>query len=782
METKRVCVNIYNFIRMSHSEPTRFIQDDFDTVREEILTVKQYGFPGTYALKHDALMDKQYQELLKTYLDESDELGAWWEITPELCRRAGIGYRDQKEMDLFEDQVQSTYCLGYEPEDRKRLVDAYMKDFYEVFGSYPKSIGSWVLDSVTVEYAAEAYGVEAACICRDQMATDGFTLWGGYPNGLYFPSRKNEFIPAQKVENQLSIPVIRLLTPDPIYNFECCARDGLQGVYSAEPAWLTGRDKKWIHWVFHSLTEEDALGVGYAQVGQENGFLWENIKPGLAPQLDEIKRLHAAGKLRVETMGQSARWFKQKYRMTPPMTFQASADWWEEKNLSTQIYASANYRLSFLGEEGKLRIRDWFLFDENYESRYLHHAMKGTQSLNDALPVLFPQIWMEGGRPFVRLLDEQGQEPVGTVTYEALNEFASAVHLTDANGKKLARAVMLPWGMDLETECRLVFDKLPVFDCVEGSQVRMNHEGFSYGFTVQQGTILRAGKDGVEIAPVEGKIFLNMGPEQWSDEIYTCEYMENPEPMDTFTITAPVPKIEILPFAPEFQPGSYVFTAGQVGQVELTCRDAGVIRYTLDGTEPDENSAVYSQPIRLTEDTVITAKLFCADGRRSEAASAAYRFCLTDMVLESPTVLDWRPVFHGNGLVDLLGGLRGTTDYLDFAWRGGLEDFEITCTLPEETDIASIGMGFLTNHRSGVVYPESVTLWVNDGQPEMVKLRNARGPKEIMMEDVVFEVHAKVKKFRILAKRFARMPDWCTYHGTDKVFTMADKLLVVPEK
>ena len=161
---------------------------------------------------------------------------------------------------------------------------------------------------------------------------------------------------------------------------------------------------------------------------------------------------------------------------------------------------------------------------------------------------------------------------------------------------------------------------------------------------------------------------------------------------------------------------------------------------------------------------------------------AKYQFCLTDMVLESDTKLDWRPVFSGNGLTDLLGGLRGTTDYLDFAWRGGLEGFDITCTLPEETDVATIGMGFLTNHRSGVVYPESLTLWVNDGEPMTMQVRNYRGPREIMQEDFLFPVHRKVKKFRILAKRFERMPEWCTYHGTDKVFTMADKLLVVPEK
>ena len=778
---KTVIINIYNFIRSGPSDMADFMLDDFETIRNEILTVKQYGFPGTYALKHDALMDKRYQELLKTYLDDSDELGAWWEITEELCKRAGIGFRSENDVEVFEDQVQSTYCLGYSPEDRKKLVDAYMKDFHEVFGSYPKSIGSWVIDSVTVEYAAQRYGVEVAAMCRDQMATDGFTLWGGYPNGMYFPSKKNEFIPAQNQENQLSIPMVRLLTPDPIYNFECKVRKGLQGVYSAEPAWLTGRDKKWIRWIFSSLTEEDAIGVGYAQVGQENGFLWENIKPGLAPQLDEIKRLHAAGKLRVETMGQSARWFKNKYRMTPPVTFQANTDWWDANNLSSTFYASANYRMSLLGEQGTLRIRDWFLFDEKYESRYLHRAMRSTKSLNDALPVLFPQIWMEGGRPFVRLLDENGQEPVGDVCFETTDEFTTAARLTQ-EGREVASIVMKTGSVEISGGYQLSFDRLPVFASATDREIRMEHEGFSYGFTVRQGLIQKAGKDGVVIAPVDGKIILSVGAEQNEEMVFTDAYRADPVAMDTFTITTPVPKIEILPFAPEFTPGNYVFTWGETGMVELASRDEGVIRYTLDGREPDDSSSVYCGPITLTEDTVITARLFCADGRKSEASVAVYRFCLTDMVLESPTKLDWRPVFSGNGLTDLLGGLRGTTDYLDYAWRGGLESLDITCTLPEERDIASIGMGFLTNHRSGVVYPESLTLWLDDGEGRTIQVRNARGPREIMQEDVVFPVHQKVKKFRILAKRHERMPEWCTYHGTENVFTMADKLLVVPEK
>ena len=66
---KHVIVNIYNFIRKSHEEPSRFIQDDFDTIRNQMQIASQYGLPTTYALKYDALTDERYQALLREYTD-----------------------------------------------------------------------------------------------------------------------------------------------------------------------------------------------------------------------------------------------------------------------------------------------------------------------------------------------------------------------------------------------------------------------------------------------------------------------------------------------------------------------------------------------------------------------------------------------------------------------------------------------------------------------------------------------------------------------------------------
>ena len=763
---KTAIVHIYNFIRMSHSEPTRFMHDDFDTLRRILILVKQYGFPGTYALKYDALMDERYQELLKEYLDENDELGVWWEITEPLCRRAGVSFHDTRMEVEYDDRVDSAYSLGYTPDDRKKIVDAYMADFYAVFGKYPTNIGAWVLDSVTMGYAREKYGVDAACICRDQIATDGFTLWGGWPNGVYYPSRDNGFVPAQTLEKQMDIPVFRLLGPDLIYNFEAHVREKfLAGVCTLEPSWLAGRDSRCVGSYFHTLTEEPALGIGYAQVGQENNFLWENIQPGLEAQLQRLVELVREGKIRVETMGATGEWFAKQYRLTPPATFQRGYDW-SGNGLSAQWYASVNYRLGLLGEEGHLRIRDLFVYRQDYASRYLRQRIQTRQSLFDAPPVMWPQFW--GGaddRPYIRLVDDRGCEPTGEILYDTIDAVTARARLVGC-----AELCMDQQGLTVKGPYALRFDRLPVLKEIRGREFVLEYEGFRYGFTVERGAV-----DGLTIRPEDGVIRLNFGP----DPGEVRREGEAPIPVARRSASRPVP-----PRVPVAQPGESVLPWGQETQITLTAMDAGEIRYTLDGTMPDGNATRYTHPITITDDTVLTAVLVTPQGTVSEPGRWHYRFSRKDLRITSPTRLDSRPVFGGNGLTDLLRPLRGTTDYLDHCWRGSLEDIDVTAEF-EPGFIESVAMGFLSHHRSGIVFPRAVELYTGPDRDhlelkEIVTMPDGPGAREIERLDAAFAVNEHIGAIRVVARRHERMPQWCTYRGTTTVFTMCDCLIVRP--
>ncbi len=69
--------------------------------------------------------------------------------------------------------------------------------------------------------------------------------------------------------------------------------------------------------------------------------------------------------------------------------------------------------------------------------------------------------------------------------------------------------------------------------------------------------------------------------------------------------------------------------AGGIYTNDLTVRlsaksSAAVIRYTLDGSEPDENSATYSKPLSVTTSTLIKAKAFAPDLKPSPTVVQTY--------------------------------------------------------------------------------------------------------------------------------------------------------------
>ena len=782
----RAIINIYNFIRMSNTEPSVFVQDDFDAIKNELIHVKQHGFPGTYALKYDALMEPRYQNLLKDYLDENDEISAWWEISEPLCQRAGIAFHDSRNEEKYDDRLGSAYSLGYTPEERKKLVDAYMADFHDIFGKYPETIGSWVLDSVTLQYAADKYGVVGGAICRDQIGTDGFTLWGGFPTGIYYPSRNNEFIPAQTKDNQMTIPMFRLLGPDPIYNFEEQVRPNHAGIFTTEPAWPAGRNPKWIRWIFTRLTDEDNLGVNYAMVGQENGFLWENIEPGFEPQLNILEELSKSRHLRIETMGTTARWFKKQYTRTPPLTYQASFDWDENTKLSTMWYASSGYRISFLGEKQHLRIRDFFLYDENYCSRYLTKPITTPGSLFDALPILSPQLWKmrPDNRPFIRLISQSGKEPEGSIAYHAASEETAQATLTDEKGHVLAKFTMTPGTVGLESYCALRFDYLPSFEIVPafengGETVLLTYCGSVYGFRIAKGTLHLVGRHCLEVLPKMGQILLEIMP--LAEGSFRAE-KEIPDPVPVRSAGRLMP-----PEAPKASPDDSVFPWGTSKKVTLSSKEKGQIRYTLDGSEPTLASTLYTNPLPVYKNTVISAKLFRADGLSSQTARFTYRFGLKNLKLSSPSNLDPRPEFTGNGISDLLQEHRGNLDYLCGRWRGTLDDLDVTAALGKPAPIHSVTMGFLSHHRSGIVLPESVELYAGPDADHLelkqkIELPCAPLEHEIMKKDITFVLDETVGAIRVLAKRYAVLPEWSQYRGDEHVFTLADCLIVEPKK
>ncbi|WP_346316724.1 hypothetical protein [Chitinophaga sp. YIM B06452] len=387
-------VNIVNFIRLLEPRNAAITQDVlYQTVVKQVDIMKKYRLGGSFLLQYDALMDPRYQQLLKS-LPASFEIGAWWEIPQPLVEKAGLKWRGRFPWDWHADIGFST---GYTQEERKKLIDVYMADFKKIFGYYPKSVASWFIDAYSLDYMHRRYNIVASANCKDQYGTDGYTLWGGYWNQAYYPSRINSYMPAQHEDQQIPVPVFRLLGSDPVRQYDHGLGSSRQGVVTLEPVYnFGGGDSAWVNWFFKTFTDDPSVGFNYTQAGQENSFTWNAMRKGFGIQMPLIARLRDEGKIRLETLEASGRWFKKTYKVTPATSFTVSQDI-SGSDQQTAWFNSRFYRINLLWENGTLRIRDIHLFNEKFPSSYETQPATSNECSFFTLPVIDGYLWSKKG-------------------------------------------------------------------------------------------------------------------------------------------------------------------------------------------------------------------------------------------------------------------------------------------------------------------------------------------------------------------------------------------------
>lgn len=377
MLSKRVA-NIINFIR---GEDPRVEQKVlYDTFVNQLELCKKYPMPYTFLMQYDAMVRPEYAKLLLENNDPNMEVGVWIELAREQIEKVGLEWQGNPEW-KWDWHANPDLLVAYTQEERKLLIDELMNRFFEIFGYYPKSVGSWMLDSFSISYIAEKYNIDAFIICREQYGTDGYTLWGGYYNQAYFPSKKNMFMPAQSENEQIHTPVFRLLGIDHLHQYDC------DHVMTLEPSWECGQDPNWVDWYFHSNFEEENISFSYTQVGQENSFTWATFGEALIMQMEKLYKGFSENRWEVLTLKETGKWFSSQYKMTPATAITSLEDWKKEDS-QTVWYNSKNYRINFFVDKGNLTIRDIQLFDENYLDRYLVNKTSEHWAVYDALPII----------------------------------------------------------------------------------------------------------------------------------------------------------------------------------------------------------------------------------------------------------------------------------------------------------------------------------------------------------------------------------------------------------
>ncbi len=127
----------------------------------------------------------------------------------------------------------------YSIEDKKKIVNEVFGKFYEVFGFYPTSTGSYYMDAELVNYIKERYPMVRAAVatCWEEgpkaywnANNSWYTLLDGGPWNPWIPSKRNIHCPALDEEDDIGIVAVPHLSRDLMAVF-----DGPGSYYGTHP-------------------------------------------------------------------------------------------------------------------------------------------------------------------------------------------------------------------------------------------------------------------------------------------------------------------------------------------------------------------------------------------------------------------------------------------------------------------------------------------------------------------------------------------------------------------
>ena len=501
----RVVMNLVNFVR--GCEPRRPM-DLVTPLAEQIRCNTRYGVANTILMQYDAMLRDDIMAAAATADRTKTEFGVWIEIVKPLCEAVGIKWRGRKDW-AWDWWVCPGFLESYTQEQRAKLIDELFRLFKDKFGAYPASVGSWVMDAWSIAYMKEKYGIAAVCVCREEDVTDAYGLRGGYSNGGYYPSKLNMLSAASDMANAVKVPVYKMLTPDPIYNYGFKynyydTRTGRQRrhVVTLEPAGL-GKEPYIVDWYFRTYTERRGLlNLSYMQTGQENSFGWTEygVNIGYYGQMEELKRYADAGLIDVETLGDTGRRFLADHAENCAQT-QVALDDWMGKGRRSVWYNCKNYRANLYQEDGRFYIRDIHKMCDGFAEDHISVASTNWNELLFTPPVVDAYMFRTNDAPGMLAFDGEatGMTPRAT----GPNELEVTCAYADGTFTlvRFDERGITVFGMPLEMKMNEEWRKQHSFGA---GRIDLTFKGFRYAVGVEGN--LSPTPTGYRIEPEKGRI------------------------------------------------------------------------------------------------------------------------------------------------------------------------------------------------------------------------------------------------------------------------------------
>jgi hexosaminidase len=207
------------------------------------------------------------------------------------------------------------------------------------------------------------------------------------------------------------------------------------------------------------------------------------------------------------------------------------------------------------------------------------------------------------------------------------------------------------------------------------------------------------------------------------------------------------------------------------------------IRYTVNGSEPDVSSTVYSSPIKINKTSIVKIAAFKNSHSIGKPYSLSFDFHKglgSKITLTNP--YDER--YRAGGDNALIDGLRGTNDFRDGLWQGyeGI-DFEAVIDLGEEKEILKVSPRFFLDSHSWIFLPEKVEISLSSDNEKFSELKTIandvpqKNPEILQKEFPAKFSNEKARFIKVKAVSIKTCPEWHPGAG-EKAWLMIDEIIV----
>ncbi|MGB7070154.1 MAG: GH92 family glycosyl hydrolase, partial [Pyrinomonadaceae bacterium] len=205
------------------------------------------------------------------------------------------------------------------------------------------------------------------------------------------------------------------------------------------------------------------------------------------------------------------------------------------------------------------------------------------------------------------------------------------------------------------------------------------------------------------------------------------------------------------------------------------------IFYTLDGKEPSKSSTEYKGPFFVRDSSTVRAIAVTKDG---QSLAAEARFFKRPNNWKVNIASPYSTQYTGGGDDGIIDGIRGTVNFASGEWQGYQgKTFEAVIDLQNETEITSVGGGFLQSVRSWIWMPDRLEFEVSSDGTNFVKIADitpAFPQQEMNTLTKDFQqavARTKARYVRVRAYNLGKIPSWHPGAGGDP-WIFVDEILI----